>query len=381
MSGEEKKKFFKLCEVCPEIKIIDDIGLKNVTLEEYKQAEFWIESVLKKLNPKWSDIQKVAFIDNAIGKKVSYSPDIDTEVFDKGDSRTIWKIINSGYGICNGIAQLEKYMLSKVGIDVKMVSSENHSFLILENIKLPTSNGEYVIGDTILDPTWNMAAHRYGAKPELFCRSYEEIRSYDITDDGNDSESHKNDRVLGTRTTIGLDEKSLRQIFTSIGIANKNGEFPIKELIDMSTILGSFKFSEEKSIEKQLLLLAKYCPEFSTCQNSTSTILQVILNNQNFKYNKCVVNRVYNKENPNKESVLYVYVDLPESEKKFYFADKDTRQFVKLDQKEFEKRFECYKEDLKEYNGLRPWQTEERNSKKDLSKSSGKVVLREGIDI
>lgn len=347
------------------------------------KAESWIESVLKKIKPKWSNIQKVAYIDNAIGKKVSYSPDIDTEVFDKGDSRTIWKIINSGYGVCNGIAQLEQYMLSKVRIDSKFVSNEKHAFLLLENIKIPTSNGEYVIGDTILDPTWNMAAHRYGAEPENFCRSYEEIRNNDITDNGDDSESHKNDQVLATRKTLSLNEQSLRQVFTSIGIANKNGQFPIKELIDMSIILDEFNFPGEKSIENQLLLLAKYYPEFSNCHNATSAILQgVILNNKNLKYNKCVVDRVYNREDKNKKPVLYVYVDLPDSGKKFYFADKDTRQFVKLNQEEFEKKFECYKEDLEKQNGRSPWQNEERSSNiEDLSKSSGKVAFEEGIDV
>lgn len=203
LSEKEKEKFLQICGICPEIKISDDIGLSDSTAEEYKNAEEWISTILQGVNFEWSDIQKIAFIDNAIGKKISYSPDFDTEVSHQGHARALWKIIDSGHGVCNGIAQVEQYVLNRVGIESQIVSNGVHSFLKLNGIELPTASGETTKGDTILDPTWNLASHRYGAKPENFCRSYEEIRKHDIKSNGEDSLSHKNDNEL-SRCNIGF---------------------------------------------------------------------------------------------------------------------------------------------------------------------------------
>ena len=169
-------------------------------------------------------------------------------------------------------------------------------------------------------------------------------------------------------------------VFTSIGIADKEGNFPIKNLIDQSKMIDDTNLSEEESLKKQLLLLEEYCPEFATCQNSTSAILQgIILNQENLKFNRCVVNRVYEREDENKKPILYVYADLPNAGKKFYFADKDIGKFSELSQKEFETRFECYQEDIEKQGGIRPWEKveETQNMQQDLSRSSGNVLPAE----
>ncbi len=133
-----------------------------------KKAEKWIEDTIKNINPNWTKLQKIAYIDNVIGKKVSYSPDFETEVFDKGESRNIWKIINKGYGVCNGIAQLEQYMLNRIGVTSEIVTSKVHAFVLIKDIQIQIEDGNYVVGDTIIDPTWNLAAHRYGGRPNDF---------------------------------------------------------------------------------------------------------------------------------------------------------------------------------------------------------------------
>ena len=298
-----------------------------------------------------------------------------------GGARALWKIINSGYGICNGIAQIEKYIFNKIGISSDIISSGQHTFLKLNNIEVPVENGEIITGDTILDPTWNLAAHRYGDMPRNFCRSYEEIRKHDIDNDGKDHKCHENDEEL-SNVTLNLEEKRLRQIFTSVGIANENGEFPIKDLEEKSRILDELKLPEEESIKKQFTLLSEYYPDFAMCHNSTEDVLQgVLLNNKNLQFNRCVVNRVYEREDKERRPVLYVYVDFPKSGKKFYFVNKETMQFVELPQKEFESKFECYDLDLEQDNGVRPWEMLEKEEKmKDLSRSSGKIVY-EGEEI
>ena len=260
-----------------------------------------------------------------------------------------------------------------------MVSSGKHSFLKLKNIELPNVDGDMVTVDTILDPTWNLAAHRYGTKPNNFCRSYEEIRKNDIREDGTDTECHKNDNELSS-ITFDLDEKNLRSTLKSIGIADKDGNFPGKALIEYSKIIDDYNLPKEESIKQQLLLLSKYCPEFATCQNSTMSILQgIILNQENQQFNKCVVDRIYARNDESKSPLLYVYVDLPQLGKRFYYADKDTAQFVELPQKEFEARFECYEMDMKNRGGNRPWEDFDRTENlEDLAHSSGKISNSKG---
>lgn len=378
ISDKDIPKLMELCNICPNISIYDNIGLSPSTVQEYKNGEAWIGKVLSGINPDWTNIQKVAYIDNAIGKKISYSPDFDTEVFDAEEARALWKIIDSGYGVCNGISQVEKYILDRVGIESELVSSGRHAFLKLKNITLPAEDGKLLTGDTILDPTWNLTNHRFGAKPENFCRSYTEIRKHDIKDDGTDSESHKNDEKLES-ATLDLDEKSLRKIFTSIGVADINGDFPIKHLIDKAKSIDDYNLPEGESIKRQFEALSEYYPEFTTCQNSTLAVLQsIILNQQNLKFNRCIASRVYEKSDLNQVPILYVYVDCPKEGKKFYFADKETNCFLELPQKDFEARFECYEMDMEKYDGHRPWEDVEIIKEENLNQSSGKIIADKG---
>lgn len=111
---EQRKRFKELCNICPDMKVYNVLGyLYDSKTAEYLEAEEWIDTVIGKLKPEYSDAQKLTVIDNEIGKKISYSPDFDTEVSKVSDARALWRIITSGYGICNGIATVEKYILSR----------------------------------------------------------------------------------------------------------------------------------------------------------------------------------------------------------------------------------------------------------------------------
>lgn len=379
---EQRLKFLKLCDICPNLEIeseLNEVIFWGAKAKDYKEAEEWISSVIDNLKPEYSKAQKMAVIDNAIGKKISYSPDFDTEVFNTSDCRALWKIISSGYGVCNGIAKVEQYILRRVGIESKMISSGNHSFLKIKDIELPLASGGVAKGNTILDPTWNLTSHRFGGKPDNFCISYEQARKNDIDEEGKDHYCHKNDEQLQD-ATLNLDEKSLRNLFTSVGLADKEGQFSIKDLLEKSTLVDIFFARQpEQNINKQFLLLRQACPEFATCQNSSMRILSdILLNNENLRFNKCVVNRVYSRNDKEKRPILYVYVDSNELGKKFYFASQEEGQFVGLSQEEFTEQFECYEEDLKRTNGLRPWEMMEQEKKEvDLSKSSGEIVAKE----
>lgn len=346
---EQRKKFIKICEICSNLQVentVDDTKYLS-TAREYKEAEEWIDSIINNLKPEYTKAQKLAVIDNAIGKKISYSPDFDTEVYNPRESRSLWKIISSGYGVCNGIAKVEQYILKRVGIESEIIGSGPHAFLKIKDIELPLANGEIVKGNTIVDPTWNLTSNRFGGKPNNFCICYEQARKNDVDRNGVDSECHKNDEKLQD-AILNLDEKSLRQLYTSVGLADRNGEFPLKELKEKSVLLDKYYANEpEQNINKQFLLLSKVCPEFATCQNSSMSIISgILLYNKNLKFEKCCVNRVYDKADKEKRPVLYVYIASKELGKKFYYANKENGKFVELPQEEFLEKFECYDKDL-----------------------------------
>lgn len=372
---EQRKKFLQLCDICPNMEVSNEVGYAIQffsTPDEYKKAEEWITSLINDLNPSYSKLQKMAIIDHAIGKKISYAPDYDTEVFNPKDTRALWKIVDSGYGVCNGISVVEQYILQRIGIESEIIQSENHAFLKAKNIELPDENGKIVKGDTIIDPTWNLASHRFNAIPDNFCINYEKARRLDIDENGTDSNSHKNDSEL-RNVTLSLNEHNLRVLFTSVGLADKEGQFPIKDLIEKSKILHETYANEpEKNIKKQFLLLSQVCPEFAMCQNSTMRVLRdILLSDEHFNFRKCAIHRVYDKADEEKRPVLFVYIDFKELGKKFYFADKVLGQFVELPQEEFTKQFECYEEDLERANGLRPWESQEQEKQDvDLFRSS-----------
>lgn len=386
--GQEKAKFMQLCAICPEMTVLSSLDSKDdekVTTEwsssasEYLDAEKWIEKVMYKLKPEYTDAQKIAIIDNEIGQKISYSPDFETEVFDSNDCRALYKIISSGYGVCNGIARVEQYLIERAGLDIEceIVSSGRHAFIKLNNMEFELSNGERVVGTTILDPTWNLTDHRFNCRPNNFCVSYEEARKNDVDDEGKDHNCHKNDEKLHD-ATFNLDDASLRKLFKSVGLTDKDGNFPIKYLIDKSSELHQrYKNDQLKNLEEQFLLLKKVCPEFASCQNSTMSILSdLILDNEFLKYDKCEVNRVYNKSDKDKRPITFVYINFEELGEKFYYADKEKGEFIYISKEEFLEQFECYKADLEKSNGIRPWE-QPRDTKKqiDLASSSGTVAV------
>ena len=385
---EQKAKLMRLCDICPNMKIFSSLDytpqssstLPNLdfasNVQDYINADKWITNLIDSIDPKYSDAQKIAIIDNAIGKKISYSPDFDTEVFDSDDCRAMWKIINSGYGVCNGISRVEQYIFSKLGIESEIIGTGTHAFLKFTDIEVPLANGEIVRGNTILDPTWNLTAHRYKALPNNFCKSYEEIRKHDIDVNGVDHHSHENDEQLKD-ATLNLDVPSLRKLFTSVGLADKDGNFPIVSLLDKSKALHELyaENNPEEDIIKHFSLIADTCPEFATCQNSTMSILSDLLSNDALDFNKCVVNRVYKKSDEQKAPVVYVYASSEKMGKKFYFADKDSGQFVELTPEEFTNTFECYEKDLEKHDGKRPWEYDEQeNEQINLATSSGTVA-------
>ena len=374
---EKHERLIELAKICPNAKVHDKLDLTYSTTSEFINSEKWIKEVIDAIPPNWSDVQKIAYIDNKIGKKVSYTPDFDTEVSDDFSARALWRIIDSGYGVCNGIAQLEQYMLKHVGIEAEMVKSKTHSFLKVKNINIPKKDGTYVNGDSILDPTWNLTSHRYDAYPNLFLRSYEEIRKFDILSDGTDKACHKNDE-LSTTSTIEIEEEVLRDVYKSIGLAKENGNFPITDMMKVSDEIARKDVPLEQKLSEQLKLLQEMHPDFYKCQDSTISILAGnILDHPEMDFEKIVVNRVYNRNDENKKPLVYIYCEMENEKNVFYVAEPAIGEFIKLNKQNFIENYECYEEDMKKTQGLRPWEKGAIDVEKDLNQTSGKVADKE----
>lgn len=389
-SKEQRNKFIQICLSCPNLSVESNYFSHKFTTgyistgKEYIEGEKWIQSIISKLKPEYSTAQKIAIIDYEVGNRVSYSPDSGTEIFSEDDCRALWRIICSGYGICNGVANLEHYILKRAGIESEIISSGNHAFLKLNNIEVPLANGGTMVGNTILDPTWNLAVHRFGGKPENFFISYEEARKHDISK-GKDYKCHKNDEELSD-ATLNLDDKSLRMLFASVGLANQKGVFPIDNMLRESKALHEkYATSPEQDIQQQFELLSRVCPEFATCQNSSIRIIaDDLLYDENLQFDRLVVKKVFDKQDKEKRPVMYVYVESEELGRRFYYADKDKSKMIGLPEEEFVKRFECYDMDLEKSNGVRPWEEskekEQEQEEVDLSRSSGMVAANKSLD-
>lgn len=369
---EKHDKLLELAKICPNLRVYDSLDLTPSRSQEFISAEMWIKDVISHIPESWTDIQKIAYVDYRVGKKISYTPDYDTEVEDYASERALWRIISTGYGVCNGISQVEQYILEHVGIKSERVGAKSHSFLKLEGIEIPKSDGSTVIGTTIIDPTWNLTSHRYDAFPNLFGKSYEEIRKYDINAEGIDKECHRNDQKLSD-ATIDIEEDVVRQIFASIGIAKENGDFYISDLMSKSDEIAKKDIPLEQKTQEQLSLLATTHPDFYKCQNSTISILAGnILNHPEMNYQSLIVNRVYDRNDDKKTPLVYVYCQMEDGNRVFFVTDTETQDFKKMDIESFAERYECYEMDLQKNNGLRPWETEIQREE-DLARSSGKI--------
>ena len=361
LSDDERKKFKQLCEMCPNMKVYDGIdGIVTESfyssVQEYLIGEEWIESVLKKINLKAKDIQKVVEIDYLIGQKMSYAPEEQTECEDEEATRALWKSIVSGYGVCVAMAKIENYMFRRIGLKSKVVESSNHAFVKLEDIEIPIEEEQKVIvkrGNTIVDLTWNLSDYAIGALPNMLGKSYQEIRREDIVK-GKDTMSHKNDQELAD-ATLSLELSILRSIYESSKVVDLEKMNKGKKLFLDSIEIWKLKESPEIKTKKILQLVQNFESEISRHQQEISRGLTIFLHGIDFR--RSVVDRVYDKLDKEKKPVLYVYMDFPQEGKKFFYLDGEKNLFIEMSQKEFEEKFESYEYDIENNNGLRMWES------------------------
>jgi hypothetical protein len=194
------------------IKVTNDIGEASKT--EFLLGEEIIDKILEGINPEWSIMQKAAYVHYQMGKIYSYMPDFSNAR--KGnyqveqDTRSLWKSLLKGFSVCNGIADANVNILSRLGINTKILNSRTHTYILIETED----------GNIITDPTWDLARTLYDAKPICFGRSYETMRKMDGV-----YESHLVDEP--PQGVIEIDESDLREIYHSIGLTDDDRNFRV----------------------------------------------------------------------------------------------------------------------------------------------------------
>ena len=366
-SKKERGKLFELAKVCPKIQIVSDIlGIFcGQNIESYVNAEKWIDSIIDTIDPNMSDVQKIYIIDEAIGKKISYSPVWGKENEDTVVVRQLWNVINSGYGVCNGIAEVEKYMLNKIGIESEMIYTKRHAFLKIKNLNVDGKN----VGNSILDPTWNLSENRVGDRPEWF------LVSNDMAQISDSNGHHKNDERLQD-ANYHLDKNTMEKELKGIGRVDKDGKFPFEKKLEALD-----EFYEKNDDPNQLILaclktVQDNVSDFINCQETTKSLLSWTLNRLINKDSEKLKVRegtqaveVYKKGDETKSPINLVQIVKENGDVFFSYGDKETNSFVVTNEEWISKNFSSYDVDKEKNNGREIWDlTEYLEDKSDYSK-------------
>ena len=349
-SKVEKEKLFELAKVCPKVEIVSDI-FGGQDIESYAKAEKWIDSIIDTIDPNMSDVQKIYIIDEAIGKKISYSPISGKENENHVEVRQLWNVINSGYGVCNGISEVENYMLNKIGIESERISTGGHSFLKIKNLNVDGKN----VGNSILDPTWNLSENRVGDRPEWFLVSNEMAQIFDSNG------HHKNDEKLQD-VNYHLDKNTMEKELKGIGRVDKDGKFPFEKKLEVLD-----EFYEKNDDPDQLILLClktvqDNVSDFINCQETTKSLLSSTLNRLVDKDSAKLkvregsqVAKVYRKMDFEKNPVVLVQIVKEDGENFLAYGDKESNSFVVTNEEWLSKNFSSYDVDKEKNNGREIW--------------------------
>ena len=352
--------------MCPKIQIVSDIlGIFcGQNIESYVNAEKWIDSIIDTIDPNMSDVQKIYIIDEAIGKKISYSPVWGKENEDTIVVRQLWNVINSGYGVCNGIAEVENYMLNKIGIESEMIYTKRHAFLKIKNLNVDGKN----VGNSILDPTWNLSENRVGDRPEWFLVSNDMAQIFDSNG------HHKNDEKLQD-ANYHLDKNTMERELKGISRVDKDGKFHFEKRLEALD-----EFYEKNDDPDQLILaclktVQDNVSDFINCQSTTKFLLSYTLDrlvnkdSEKLKVREGTqVVEVYKKCDETKSPINLVQVVKENGDVFFSYGDKETNSFVVTNEEWISKNFSSYDVDKEKNNGREIWDlTEYLEDKSDYS--------------
>lgn len=300
----------------------------KATKEEFLKGEEVIDEIVAEINPEWSKKQKAAYVHYKMGELITYAPDFHfvgkyANDFTAG-TRNIWKSLADGKSVCNGITSIQRNILARVGVNTRELSSDTHSFLLVETEE----------GNIITDATWDLSNTLFKARPMYFGKTYEQLRE----PERNLSNAHKLENPPDN--VIGISDEELREIYHSIGLTNEDRTFryPIFEKFNA---VNSQEFDNlEQKIDAFLDMFTQNFSEEATHLSESRTMLERCIYEFGIDPKDLTTKFVYTKDDEScEEPYLAFHINDEKMKNQIKLLDSKERQFKDIQLKEFDQEY------------------------------------------
>jgi len=328
----------KFIEKCNDTVTISNGTVGKATKEEFLKAEKIIEEVVEKIDPKWTEKQKVAFVHYEMGKLISYTPDFCFSGKYVGakmaeDARNIWKSIDSGKSVCNGVTAIQRNILSRIGIKTRELSSGPHSFLLIETEK----------GNIITDATWDLTNTLFEARPMYFGKTYEELQEIDRPF----SKAHRLEQP--PENVIQISETELREIYYSIGITTEDRKFKLPILDKVNEISAQHFKSDKQKIDALFKIFTKDFSKQAIHLSESRSMLENCITTLGIDRKKLTTKFVYSKDDEECEKAyLCIHLNEDEMRENISILNIEEMKFENLSLQDFDKSYKTHEEDTRE---------------------------------
>lgn len=203
--------------VAPEFKVrfkTEKVGsskIMPISPAEYFEGESIFQTILKGINPDWSEHQKYRYLYTKIGEMLSY----DLNVLDYGEkasihekySRNIFTSASKNWGICSSFAGIYDYLCYRVGLDSTIISENDHDYVLIID-----STGK----DYVTDLTVDSARIKFGLRTKNYAVSAAEFEknSHDLSS-----------MDIGEYEIAYMDENQIKEMDESTGYLEKFGGY------------------------------------------------------------------------------------------------------------------------------------------------------------
>lgn len=329
------REFIKKCN--DDIKIVNG-PVGSATKEEFLRSEEKINGVIDNINPEWNIKQKTAYVHYMIGKIVSYSPDFcfsGKYVGSKAanDARNIWKSVDTGTSVCNGITNIERNILSRMGIKTKELSSGTHSFLLVETEE----------GNIITDATWDLTNTLFEARPMYFGKTYEQI----VEMDGSLSHAHRLEET--PEDIIEIPENEMREIYHSIGITTEDRRFKLPILEKVDEINKQGLKTEREKIDVFFKMFTSDFSKEATHLSETRTMLENCFRTLGIDGRSIMTKFVYSKGDKECEKPrICIHFSNENMQNNMVVLNNEEDKFENIDLENFDNLYKPHDEDTRE---------------------------------
>ena len=310
----------------------------KATKEEFFRSEEKIEEVVSRINLGWTTKQKASFVHYEIGKMISYTPDFcfsGKYLGDKAtnDARNIWKSLDNGFSVCNGIATLERNILSRVDVKTQELSSGTHAFVLIETEE----------GNIISDPTWDLANTLFDARPEYFGKTYEELQEID----GPLSKAHRLEQI--PENVVQISDAELREIYYSIGLATEDRKFKLPILDKLEEIEAQHFETDKEKVDALLQMFTENFSKEVTHLSESRTMLENCMTTLGIDRKNITTKFVYLKEDLVSENpYLCIHINGEEMTGSIACLNIEEMRFKNIQIKEFDELYKTHEEDTRE---------------------------------